>query len=137
MKICGWVGLLHASKLAEKNHKKSKIQKPFKFVRFKWYIFLVLILNHLFSKCSMFFMFFSAWVFAWTNPIQQKIAKVINSITTVGIVYSLYFDKNNVKIISLRKIKECFVQFFLAVQIRPLWGSKVIFGRFGNFWPFL
>ena len=38
------------------------------------------------------------------------------------------------KITNFRKLKECFVQYFLVVQMRLLWGSK---GHLGSFWQFL
>ena len=60
----------------------------------------------------------------WSILLPQ--AWMMVSINTVEIVFSLYYDESN-----FRKVKECFVQFFLAVQLNHLRVkiSKVMWGR--------
>ena len=53
----------------------------------------------------------------------------MGSITTVEIVFSLYFDQNN----EFQKNKKVFGSVFPSGSDE---GQKVILGHFGNFWPF-
>ena len=57
----------------------------------------------------------------------------INSMITM-IHGSRFFALNRQKITNFRKSKVWFVQFFQAVQMRPLWGSK---GQLGSFRQFM
>ena len=54
-------------------------------------------------------------------------------ITYALLPWNSFFRSKSPRKTNFRKLKECFVQFFSAVQMRPLWGSKY---HLGSFWQF-